>query len=260
MIETLSLAELKNRLSRSKKIPLAASLEITYACNLACVHCYNPTHKAEPGELNLKELFSILDNLAKIGCLTLTVTGGEIFAHPHLFEILDYAQKLSLQLNLFTNATLLTPERLSKLKQIGPNLISVSVYGITCETYEKVTRVSGSFEKFMTGVSLLKTSGLPLLFKMPVMTLNAHELHAAQQWFHSQNLKFIHSVEIHPRVDGSLAPLEFRLSPEETAKLRIESQEDLSCALLAKQTGNLTTQPFPAVAEKPRQQSHLTEK
>lgn len=244
MIETLSIQDLQNRLIRSKKTPFSTTLEITYGCNLNCVHCYNPTHKAETGELKFPELVRVLDELALLGCLTLTVTGGEIFTHPRIFEILEEAQKRAFQINLFTNAVLLTAERVEKIKKTSPNLVSVSVYGITRETYEAVTRVPGSFEKFMHGIELLADSGLPLLFKMPIMTLNRHEVEPAAEFFKRRGLKFIYSVEIHPRVDGNQEPLKYRLPPEDAAKLRLASQEELTCARSSKGSAGQPPEPF----------------
>ena len=31
--------------------PEGVTFELTYGCNLRCVHCYNPTHRAMPHEL-----------------------------------------------------------------------------------------------------------------------------------------------------------------------------------------------------------------
>ncbi len=234
MIPTLSLEKFIENLNQKKPflpVPVNVTLEVTYGCNLNCVHCFNPTHKALPQESSTQSLLKILDQLAEAGCLSLTLSGGEIFTRPDLWQVMDHAKKIGLQLTLFTNATLITEEKVAKMRELAPALISVSVYGITRETYESVTRVKGSFDAFMRGISLLENSGLPVLFKMPVMTLNRHELEDAYAWFKERKLPFIHSVEIHPRVDGSTEPLLYRLPEEQAARLRLQYEEDSSCRI-----------------------------
>lgn len=232
MMEQIPLENFQETLRQKTKnlcIPFDATLEITYGCNLLCVHCYNPTHQVLPGESSAETLQGMIDQLAGLGCMTLTVSGGEMFTRPDVWDILAYAKRTGLQLNLFTNATLLNAEKIEKIKQLEPVLVSVSVYGMTRAVYEEVTQVSGSFDKFMAALDLLKNSGLPLLFKMPVMTLNRHELEPAQAWFREQGLSFIHSAEIHPRVDGDTGPLRYRLSAEDAAAIRLSYEEPLSC-------------------------------
>ncbi len=236
MIEQIPIHAFQEELqkkSAAQRIPFEASLEVTYGCNLRCVHCYNPTHQALPNELSTSGLFKILDDLAALGCMIVTVSGGEAFTRPDIWDILHYAKQIGLQINLFTNATLLDQTKIEKIQALEPNLVSISIYGMTEKTYETVTQVPGSFKKFMTAFELLKNSKLPLLFKMPAMTLNRHELGLAHQWFKQQRLRFIHSAEIHPRVDGDTQPLAYRLSPEEAALLRLSHEESPSCRTAA---------------------------
>src|SRR5512139_1291586 len=62
--------------------PEGVTFELTYGCNLRCVHCFNPTHRALPQELKTCEVLQILDQLAAFGVLTVTFTGGEPTLRP----------------------------------------------------------------------------------------------------------------------------------------------------------------------------------
>ena len=64
--------------ARSKPQMVRAMVELTYGCNLRCVHCYNPTHQAK-NELSTEQVFRILNELAAQGCLWIGFTGGELF-------------------------------------------------------------------------------------------------------------------------------------------------------------------------------------
>jgi len=196
-----------------QRVPVEAMIELTYGCNLRCVHCYNPTHAAR-GELGTDAIHRIIDQLAEQGCLRLALTGGEVFTRRDLFELVAYAKAKGFAVILMTNATLITPERADRLHALHPHSVEISIYGATQETYERVTRVPGSFTAFMTGLQLLRERTIPLLIKMPVMTLNHHEVQQAKALVEGWGIKFVYSTDISPRVDGSLEPLEYRLSPE----------------------------------------------
>lgn len=204
-----------------RRIPLQAMIELTYGCNLRCVHCYNPTHQAK-GELTTEEVYRILDELAEAGCLSIGFTGGELFTRRDVFEIFHYAKAKGFDITILTNATLITPERTDHLQALKPYRVEISIYGATQETYERVTRVPGSYQRFMRGVELLRDRKVALLVKMPVMTLNAHEVEQAKALVESWGIKFVFCTEISPRVDGSLEPLQYRLATEEVVRIRRE--------------------------------------
>jgi len=220
-IQTLNGAQFWSRLSQKgaeARVPVEAMIELTYGCNLRCVHCYNPTHTAKE-ELAANQIQRILDQLAEQGCLSLAFTGGEIFTRKDAFEIFDYAKAKGFAVTLLTNATLISPERADRIRALGPHRVEISIYGTSQETYERVTRIPGSFQAFLTGVQLLRERTIPLLIKMPVMTLNQHEVLQAKALVEGWGIKFVYCTEIFPRVDGSLEPLQYRLAPHEVVHI-----------------------------------------
>ena len=201
-----------------QRVPVQAMIELTYGCNLRCVHCYNPTHQAKD-ELTTAQIRAVIDQLVEAGCLDLAFTGGEIFTRRDLGEMLAYAAAKGCLITLFTNATLITPERADRVRALHPYCVEISIYGATRDTYERVTRVPGSFQAFLTGVQLLRERTVPLLIKMPVMTVNQHEVRQAKTLVEGWGIKFIYSTEIFPRVDGSREPLQYRLAPDDVVRI-----------------------------------------
>ena len=49
-------------------VPLRCTWEITLACNLRCGHCGSRAGEARPDELTTEEAFTIIDDLAGLGC------------------------------------------------------------------------------------------------------------------------------------------------------------------------------------------------
>lgn len=200
------------------RIPIRAQVELTYGCNLRCVHCYNPTHTAM-GELSREAITAVLDQLAEAGCLEVAFTGGELFTRRDWADIAAHAKARGFGLVFLTNATMITPALADRLNALAPTRVEVSIYGATRETYERVTRIPGSFPLFLRGVRLLRERRIPLLLKMPVMTINRHEVRQAKALVEGWGIEFVYCHEIFPRVDGSREPLRYRLSPEECVRL-----------------------------------------
>lgn len=210
--------------------PDNATIELTYGCNLRCVHCYNPTHRALPGELTTAEVCSLLTQMAELGVLTVSISGGEPSLRPDFESILRHARRAGLLVWLLTNATRVTPALASLLEEIGVSHVFASIYGATAHTYETMAGVTGSFAPFLRGLDALRTRAFPVTVRMPVTTINWTEIDACQRLVTSHGFKFQYSLDIHPRTDGDCAPLLHRLPPALKAELDIRQLGDPSPA------------------------------
>lgn len=228
--------------ARSSRKPESVTFELTYGCNLRCVHCYNPTHKALPHELNKQEIFSILDQIADLGVLHLHFTGGEPLVRPDAIEIYAHAKRLGLVLHLITNATRVTPAVAEALHSLDLDDIAVSIYGATQGAYERVTGIPGSYHQFRRGLDCLAARKLPVLVRMPVMVENAHEVLEARALVEGMGLKFQYCLDIVARNDGDPAPLVHRLDP--AGKVRVDQLFLEASHLQAPEPGCMADGPF----------------
>lgn len=202
--------------------PEGVTFELTYGCNLRCLHCYNPTHRALPHELTTAEICGLLGQIAELGVLTVTFTGGEPSLRPDIGDILRYARRRGLVVHLLTNATRVTASFVTLLREVGAARVYVSIYGATEATYERMTGVGGSYQQFQRGLACLAEATLPVIVRMPVTTVNRHEIHACRRWVESFGMKFQYCLEIMTSMTGDPSPLQYRLSPEE--KVRIDRE------------------------------------
>lgn len=211
------------RQSTGTGVPLLVSLALTERCNLRCVHCYinQPAGdmQVRARELTLEQWQGILDQMAAVGVLWITVTGGEPLLRPDFPDFYLYAKRLGLHVNLFTNATLVTPELADLFAEYPPWEIEATIYGATAATYERVTGVPGSYARFRQGVALLQERGLALTLKAMVLTLNVHELASMRQLGEGSTSPFRYDPVIQSRTDGGRGPLVYRLTPEEIVAL-----------------------------------------
>jgi radical SAM protein with 4Fe4S-binding SPASM domain len=202
--------------------PEEVTFELTYGCNLRCVHCYNPTHRALPHELTTVEICAFLDQIADLGVLTVTFTGGEPSVRPDIGDILRHARRQGLMTHLMTNATRITTAFADLLYETGVSQINVSIYGATEAVYERMTEVPGSYRQFRQGLLNLAAASLPIIVRMPVTTINSDEIQACRQLVESLGMKFQYCLEIMSSVTGDQTPLQYRLAPD--VKVRIDQE------------------------------------
>ena len=170
------------------QMPVRASFEITYRCNIHCLHCYTdpfntPMHLRR--ELKFGEILRILDQLAEAGVLWITLTGGEAFVHPQFRQIYQAAKQRGFILGLFSNGTVITDDLADFLSANPPFQIEVSLHAATAKTFEHLTQVPGSFKRFDEGVRRLLRRGLPVKIKTKAMTLNRGELSTIKAYVES---------------------------------------------------------------------------
>jgi len=180
-LEPIKLAEfpLLQKIKNARKL-ISFDLEITSRCNNNCRHCYinlpAADQRAESKELSLSTIKNIVNQAVDLGVLWCLITGGEPLLRNDFFDIYTYLKKKGLLTSVFTNATLITEKHIQFFKKYPPRDIEVTVYGITQETYEKVTRKPGSFGAFMHGLNLLVKNGIKVRLKAMALRSNVQEL------------------------------------------------------------------------------------
>jgi radical SAM protein with 4Fe4S-binding SPASM domain len=208
---------------------LTGAIEVTHRCPLKCVHCYNNLplnhEEARHRELTYLEHCRIVDEITEAGCLWLLYTGGEIFVRKDFLKIYTYAKEKGLLITLFTNGILIDEQIANYLADWRPFSIEITLYGRTRETYEGITGVSGSFERCMRAIHLLRNRDLPLKLKTMAITLNKHEVWDMKRFVEGElGLPFKFDAMINARLDCSRTPLTVRLAPEEIVELDLRDE------------------------------------
>lgn len=230
--------------AKQRRIPLCGTVETTFRCNLNCVHCYVNQPLNDEGirtrEMPLERLLVLLDEIADQGCLDLLLTGGEVLARPDFPKVYVHAVRKGFRVTVFTNGTLVT-ERIGRLfSALMPARVEITLYGMTAATYERITRVPGSFDRCMQGIMRLLGCGVRLGLKAMVMKWNEHELGAMRAFAQNLGIGFRHDGLLSPRVDGVDVPIEELQLPAErvvSADLQVPSllqrQRESAARLLA---------------------------
>jgi radical SAM protein with 4Fe4S-binding SPASM domain len=165
---------------KERRAALSFDLEITSRCNLNCGHCYinlpSGDQEAKASELTPAEINSIADQATALGAMWILITGGEPLLREDFSEIYLSLKRKGLLVSVFTNATLLREGHLELFRKYPPRDIEVTVYGVTAETYERVTGRPGSFAAFTNGLNRLLESGVKVRLKAMAIRSNFHEL------------------------------------------------------------------------------------
>jgi radical SAM protein with 4Fe4S-binding SPASM domain len=193
-----------------KRIPFSFDLEITARCNLNCRHCYinlpAGDKAAQKKELSIDQIGQIADQALAMGSLWCLLSGGEPLLRRDFADIYLILKKKGLMVSVFTNACLLTAEHIALFKKYPPRDIEATVYGITQDTYEKVTRRPGSFAAFRRGLDLLLKNGIKVRLKAMALRANFVELDAIAAFCRQYTKDYFRfDPLLHLRFDGNPA-------------------------------------------------------
>ncbi len=196
--------------------------ELTYRCNERCSHCYLNVLSPDavpPDELTTSECLRILDELAALGVLNLTFSGGEILVRRDFFEIARHAHAARFLLRLFTNGIAITPTIADQIADLHPYAVEISLYSTHPDIHERITGRRRSFELTTRALRLLHERGARTVVKTPLMRENVRELHALQAFAGDLGAQFRYDITITPKDDGSCAPLRHRLAFQDWVEL-----------------------------------------
>lgn len=154
-----------------------AWLELTHSCNLNCVHCYSNSSAGlrADNELTNYEWQKLISDLAKVGCTTVQFTGGEPLLVPWVTDVIKLANQAGLNIELFTNLTLLTAQHAVVIEQYDAR-VATSIYSSDPTIHDTITQTEGSFEKTVQGIRVLKARGVPIRVAIIALPLNAERL------------------------------------------------------------------------------------
>jgi len=138
--------------------PICLTWELTYACNLACVHCLSSSGRRDPRELSTAQCEVVIDELQRIQVFYVNIGGGEPTVRPDFWHLLDYAVGHDVGVKFSTNGVRLTPERAATLAATDYVDVQVSLDGATAEVNDAI-RGEGSFATATRALENLAAAG-----------------------------------------------------------------------------------------------------
>jgi mycofactocin biosynthetic radical S-adenosylmethionine protein MftC len=124
--------------------PICLTWELTYACNLSCVHCLSSSGRRDPAELSTAECKRVIDELERMQVFYVNIGGGEPTVRPDFWALVDYATSHHVGVKFSTNGLKITPDVARKLAGTEYVDVQISLDGATAEINDAV-RGPGSY-------------------------------------------------------------------------------------------------------------------
>src|SRR5262245_43929970 len=147
-------------LRRGLNAPICLTWEMTYACNLLCVHCLSSSGKRAPDELTTAEAKGLLDEWAAMKVFYINVGGGEPMTRPDFFELMEYAIARRIGVKFGTNGTLVDSAAARWIATTDYLDVQISIDGASAEVNDAI-RGRGSFSRARRAMELLASEGFP---------------------------------------------------------------------------------------------------
>jgi len=143
---------------RGLDAPICLTWELTYACNLACVHCLSSSGRRDPRELSTEQCTAIIDELERMQVFYVNIGGGEPTVRPDFWELVDYATAHKVGVKFSTNGVRITEEVAARLAASDYVDVQISLDGATAEINDAV-RGAGSFAMAVRALENLAAAG-----------------------------------------------------------------------------------------------------
>ncbi len=185
-------------------------VSITDRCNYKCVYCRTGEMGAQYPELRIDEYLRLINLFVGLGITKVRLTGGEPLLRRGL---LDMVKELAiwrtiegepLDLALTTNGHLLD-ELAVPLKDAGLNRVTVSMDAVDAATFEKITRIPGSYKTVLRGVRAARAAGLtPLKINCVLLRgFNDDQIEGFAQFAREEGV-VVRFIEFMPLEEGRL--------------------------------------------------------
>ena len=137
--------------------PICLTWELTYACNLACVHCLSSSGQRDPHELSTAEAKAVLDELAALQVFYINIGGGEPMIRRDFFELVEYSTGRGIGVKFSTNGAFIDAARASRLAAMPYLDIQISLDGTDAATNDAV-RGPGSYDTAIAAMEHLRAA------------------------------------------------------------------------------------------------------
>jgi radical SAM protein with 4Fe4S-binding SPASM domain len=162
--------------------------ELTSRCNMRCLHCYQDSYLRKSKNLTLEEIRALACEMRKLQVEKVGVSGGEPFARPDLFNIIDILEENEIAISsILTNGLFLSEEVIEKLLSCrGRFSLFVSLDGMRPGTMKlrgfSSDKQKPVFERLVRNIRVTTNAGIPIMINTVVTRDNVDDLCQMYDW------------------------------------------------------------------------------
>ena len=138
--------------------PICLTWELTYACNLSCVHCLSSSGRRDPRELTTGHCRAVIDELEQMQVFYVNIGGGEPTVRPDFWDLVGYATARHVGVKFSTNGIKITPQIARRLAASDYIDVQISLDGAT-EPVNDAVRGPGSYATALAAMGNLAAAG-----------------------------------------------------------------------------------------------------
>ncbi len=149
---------LVDQLKTGLDAPICLTWELTYACNLECVHCLSSSGRRDPRELSTDEAKAVLDELHDLQVFYINIGGGEPMIRRDFFELVEYSIGKGIGVKFSTNGAFIDAHKARRLAAMDYLDVQISLDGTDAVTNDAV-RGDGSYATAIRAMDHLRCAG-----------------------------------------------------------------------------------------------------
>ena len=158
---------MRDRLETGLAAPICLTWELTYGCNLACIHCLSSSGRRDPAELTTAEAVGVIDELHEMQVFYVNIGGGEPMLRPDFFDLVSYSVEQKVGVKFSTNGTRIDAEKARRLAAMDYVDVQISIDGADAATNDPV-RGEGTYAAAVRAMEHLAAAGFGA-FKISVV-------------------------------------------------------------------------------------------
>ncbi len=166
--------------------PMLVFYEVTQACDLACKHCRAcARHYADPAELSNADSKRLIEQLAEFPePPMLVLTGGDPLKRADVFELIEHAVGLGIDVSITPSATpLVTREAIRRMRDAGISRLAISIDGVDAATHDATRGVAGSFQRSLEILADARQLGVETQINTTLTPSNVDQIESMAERF-----------------------------------------------------------------------------
>ena len=195
------------------------AFEITDACNLDCVYCYNiwkmKGTKHQPFNSYKKAIQTLQQLFQQADVKSIAFTGGEPFLAERFSEVVLFCRMEGKQVTIISNGNQMKESDCNHLLKMGVGLFEFPVHSAQAEIHDRMTQVKGSLEKSLAALKTVMRLGGYVVPVVVITRYNVKELGETLEFINSLGCRRIMLNRYNIGGKGCENPLEISANAEE---------------------------------------------
>jgi radical SAM protein with 4Fe4S-binding SPASM domain len=207
--------------------PVALMWVVTECCTKRCTYCYKDALFVADGRANdltlsTGRMVELIDEAARIGVMTMVLSGGEPFLRPDLIDLIGVMVRRGMEVVPITKDRI-TGARMQALARTGLQQLHVSLDSHRAETVDLLTGVAGAFDQIVATVGAAAEYGVPVILRPVLSSVNARDFEGLIELAHTLQVKEV-MADLYGESCGRHDEA-FRVAPADYAWLRRVTDE-----------------------------------